>query len=246
MTFDFYDQTVVVTGGTKGIGRAATEAFLAAGADVVALYGGDEKTADAMRKDFEQVGGLRIEKLDVADADAVKQFWRTLEAEETIPQILVNSAGIRKDNVLAMMPREDWDRVLDVNLGGVFNMTKFALQAMSGRRYGRIVNLTSPSGKFGFEGQANYAASKAGMVALTRSVSKEAARRGITVNCVSPGFIETDLIRDLPEDQAKGYRQMVPLRRFGKPAEVANAILFLAARESAYITGTVLEVAGGL
>lgn len=246
MTFDFYDQTVIVTGGTKGIGRAATEAFLAAGADVVCLYGSDEKAAGAMRKEFEQVGGLRIEKLDVADADAVKAFWRKLEAEETVPQILVNSAGIRKDNVLAMMPREDWDRVLDVNLGGVFNMTKFAVQAMSGRRYGRIVNLTSPSGKFGFEGQANYAASKAGMVALTRSVSKEAARRGITVNCVSPGFIETDLIRDLPPDQAKGYKQTVPLRRFGKPSEVASAILFLAARESAYITGAVLEVAGGL
>ena len=246
MTFDFYDQTVVVTGGTKGIGRAAAEAFLAAGADVVCLYGGDEKTADQMRKDFESVGGVRIERLDVADGDAVKDFWRKLEEDEIVPQVLVNSAGIRKDNVLAMMPREDWDRVLDVNLGGVFNMAKFAVQAMSGRRYGRIVNLTSPSGKLGFEGQANYAASKAGMVALTKSLSKEVARRGITVNCVSPGFIDTDLIRDLPEDQAKRYKQLVPVRRFGKPQEIADAILFLASRESAYITGSVLEVTGGL
>jgi 3-oxoacyl-[acyl-carrier protein] reductase len=246
MTFDFYDQTVVVTGGTKGIGRAAAEAFLSAGADVICVYGGDGKAADQMRKDFDSSGGLRVEKLDVADEAAVKAFWRMLEEEETVPQILVNSAGIRKDNVLAMMPREDWDRVLDVNLGGVFNMSKYAVQAMSGKRYGRIVNLTSPGGKIGFEGQANYAASKAGMVALTKSLSKEVARRGVTVNCVSPGFIETELIRDLPEEQAKSYKQMVPLRRFGKPQEVAEAILFLAARESAYITGSVLEVTGGL
>ncbi len=246
MTFDFYDQTVVVTGGTKGIGRAAAEAFLNAGADVVCLYGGDDAAAEAMRAEYDSVGGLRVEKLDVADEEAVKNFWRTLEEEEIAPQVLVNSAGIRRDNVLAMMPREDWDRVLDVNLGGVFNMSKYAVQAMSGRRYGRIVNLTSPGGSLGFEGQANYAASKAGMVALTKSLSKEVARRGITVNCVSPGFIETDLIRDLPEEQAKRYRQMVPLRRFGKAQEVAEAILFLAQRECAYITGSVLEITGGL
>ncbi len=246
MQFDFYDQTAVVTGGTKGIGRAAAEALLAAGADVVCVYGGDDKAAEKMLADHQTHGGLRLEKLDVADAKACEAFWRKLEAEEIHPQILVNSAGIRKDNVLAMMPVEDWRRVMDVNLGGVFNMSKFAVQAMSGRRYGRIVNLTSPSGKLGFEGQANYAASKAGMVALTKSLSKEVAKRGITVNCVSPGFIDTDLIRDLPEEQAKQYKQMVPVRRFGKSEEVANAILFLASRESAYITGSVLEVTGGL
>ena len=246
MRFDFYDQTVVVTGGTRGIGRAASEAFLAAGADVVCLYGGDESAADKMRADHENQGGLRIERLDVADADACQDFWRRLEADEIVPQVLVNNAGIRRDNVLAMMPEEDWRRVMDVNLGGVFNMSKFAVQAMSGRRYGRIVNLTSPSGQLGFEGQANYAASKAGMVALTKSLSKEVAKRGITANCVSPGFIDTDFIRDLPEDQAKKYKQMVPAKRFGKPEEVADAILFLASRESAYITGAVLEVTGGL
>ena len=246
MTFDFYDQTAVVTGGTRGIGRATAEAFLAAGADVICLYGGDEKAAEQMRQDHATVGGLRIERLDVSDAEAVKAFWRKLEEEEVVPQVLVNNAGIRRDNVLAMMPNEDWERVMDVNLGGVFAMSKFAVHAMSGRRYGRIVNLTSPSGKLGFEGQANYAASKAGMVALSKSLSKEVARRGITVNCVSPGFIDTDFIRDLPEEQAKKYKQMVPVRRFGKAQEVADAIMFLASRESAYITGSTLEVTGGL
>ena len=246
LRFDFYDQTAVVTGGTRGIGRAVAEAFLSAGADVICLYGGDEKAADAMRADHENVGGLRVERLDVADADAVRDFWRGLEKDEIAPQILINNAGIRRDNVLAMMPDEDWRRVMDVNLGGVFNMCKYAVQAMSGRRYGRIVNLTSPSGQLGFEGQANYAASKAGMVALTKSLSKEVAKRGITANCVSPGFIDTDFIRDLPEDQAKRYKQMVPMRRFGKAEEVADAILFLASRESSYITGSTLEITGGL
>lgn len=246
MQFDFYDQTAVVTGGTRGIGRAVAEAFLAAGADVVCLYGGDEKAAEEMRASHANSSGLRVERLDVSDAKAVHAFWRRLEKDDVVPQILVNNAGIRKDNVLAMMPQEDWERVMDVNLGGVFLMAKYAVQTMSGKRYGRIVNMTSPSGQLGFEGQANYAASKAGMVALSKSLSKETARRGITVNCVSPGFIDTDFIRDLPEEQAKRYKQMVPMRRFGKAQEVADAVLFLASKESAYITGATLEVTGGI
>ncbi len=246
MQFDFYDQTVVVTGGTKGIGRATAEAFLGAGADVICVYGGDDAAAEKLIGDHENESGLIVRKLDVADPAACREFWRSLELDEIYPQILVNNAGIRRDNVLAMMPEEDWRRVMDVNLGGVFAMSKYAVQGMSGRRYGRIVNLTSPSGKMGFEGQANYAASKAGIVALTKSLSREVAKRGITVNCVSPGFIETDLIADLPEEQAKAYRQTVPVKRFGKPDDVANAILFLASRESGYITGSVLEVTGGL
>lgn len=246
MRFDFTGQTAVITGGTRGIGRAAAEAFLAAGAAVVCLYGGDERAAGEMRAAHADSARVRVEKIDVADADACRDFWRGLEERGVVPEILVNSAGIRKDAILAMLPEEDWERVMRVNLGGVFHMCKYAVQTMSGRRYGRIVNLTSPSGKLGFEGQANYAASKAGIVALTRSLSKETARRGITVNSVSPGFIDTDLIRDLPEEQAKRYRQMVPVGRFGRAGEVADAILFLAARESAYITGSVLEVTGGL
>ncbi len=246
MTFDFYDQTVVITGGTRGIGRATAEAFLSAGADVICLYGGDEAAAKDMRACHESAGGLRVERLDVADGAAVQAFWRRLEDEDVRPQILVNNAGIRRDAVLAMMPEEDWRRVLDVNLTGAFLMSKFAVQGMSNRRYGRIVNITSPSGQLGFEGQANYAASKAGMVALTKSLSREVARRNVTVNCVSPGFIDTDFIRDLPEDQAARYKATVPVKRFGKASEVASAILFLASRESAYINGAMLEVTGGL
>ncbi len=246
MTFDFYDQTAIVTGGTRGIGRATAEAFLAAGADVICLYSHDETAAQQMQADHENSSGLKIQKLDVANPDDVKAFWRKLEEDDLHPQILVNNAGIRKDAVVAMLPENDWQRVLDVNLTGAFLMAKYAVQTMSGKRYGRIINITSPSGKIGFEGQANYAASKAGMVALSASLAKEVARRNITVNCVSPGFIDTDFIRDLPEDQAKRYQQMVPLKRFGKAKEVADAILFLASKEAAYITGAVLEVTGGL
>ncbi|MDR3077145.1 MAG: 3-oxoacyl-ACP reductase FabG [Planctomycetota bacterium] len=246
MKFDFEGQTAVITGGTRGIGRAVAEAFLAAGASVICLYGGDQAAAEAFKAARPEEARLKVRRLDVADADACLAFWRGLEDEGVAAQILVNNAGIRRDAVLAMMPEADWRRVMEVNLGGVFNMAKPAVQGMSGRRYGRIINMTSPSGRLGFEGQANYAASKAGMVALSQSLAKETARRGITVNCVSPGFIDTDFIRDLPAERAERYKSLVPLRRFGKPDEVAAAVLFLADRGSAYITGAVLEVAGGL
>lgn len=247
MKFNFADQTVVITGGTRGIGRAVAEAFLAAEASVICLYGGDQTAAEAFLAAHREEGTrLRIKCLDVADAGACLSFWRELEDSGGVAQILVNNAGIRRDAVLAMMTEGDWRRVLEVNLGGVFNMAKPAVQAMSGQRYGRIINLASPSGRMGFAGQANYAASKAGIVALSKSLAKETAKRGVTVNCVSPGFIDTDFIRDLPPDLSEQYKRLVPLRRFGRPEEVASAILFLADRESAYITGAVLEVAGGL
>ena len=148
--------------------------------------------------------------------------------------------------MLAMMSREDWQRVLDVNLTGAYNMCKFAVQSMMGERYGRIISITSPSGRYGFEGQANYAASKAGIVAMTRSLSKEVAKRKITANCVSPGFVATDLINDLPKELAEEHKNSVPMKRFGEPGEIAHAVLFLATKQAAYITGTTLEVTGGL
>jgi len=245
--FDFSDQTVVVTGGTRGIGRAISEAFLNAGARVIANYVGNDDAANAFKEANAAAGDrLDLVKFDVSDYDAVEGFFREFPDRYGALQLLVNNSGIRRDSVLAMMRREDWERVIAVNLTGAYNMCKFGVQTMMSERYGRIINITSPCGHFGFEGQANYAASKAGMVGMTRSLSKEVAKRKITVNCVSPGFVETELIDDLPEELAAEYRKTVPLKRFAKAEEVAHAVLFMATREAAYITGTTLEVAGGL
>lgn len=236
---------VIVTGGTRGIGGAASELFLKNGAAVTAIYGGNDSTAAEFKAKW---AGFPLEtiKVDVADYAAAESFFSEFDRTHQTLEVLVNCAGIRKDSVVGMMPPEDWNSVMSINLTGTFNMSKFAVMKMMQNRFGRIISITSPSGKLGFAGQANYAASKAGQVAFTKSLSKETARRGITVNCVSPGFIETDLISDLPEDLRKEYKNQVPMKRFGTPAEVAEAILFLASKEASYINGTVLEVTGGL
>ena len=248
LTFDFKNQTVIVTGGTRGIGRAISEKFLAAGARVLATYAGNENAAqEFLAANASRRANLDARRCDVAGYAQAEAFFKGVEQD--YPQgfeVLVNNAGIRKDAVVGMMKPEDWSAVLNTNLSGTFNFCKFGVQAMMRKRYGRIVNITSPCGRFGFAGQANYAASKAGQVGFTRSLSKEVASRGITVNCVSPGFIGTDLIKDLPEDLRKQYLAQIPLKRFGNLEEVAACVLFLASKDAAYITGSVLEVAGGL
>lgn len=243
----FEGRNVIVTGGTRGIGRAIAEAFLRGGARVVATHSGNQAAAAKMLADC---AGCK-ERLstcgfDVGSYRQAEEFFRGYDADFDTLDILVNNAGIRLDAVVGMMPEEDWRRVLETNLTGTFNMSKLAVMRMSRRRYGRIISITSPSGELGFEGQANYAASKAGQVAFTRSLSKEVAKRKITVNCVSPGFISTDLISDLPPEQVEAYRSMVPMKRFGSTEEVAAAVLFLASDQAAYITGETLHVTGGL
>lgn len=244
---EFTDMNIIVTGGTRGIGAAISRRFLEAGARVTAIYGGNTAKADAFVAELGPLATrFAAQVVDTASIAEVEAFFRRYHEEQGELSVLVNSAGIRRDSALAMMSFEDWQRVIDVNLTGVFTMCKFAVQSMMRERYGRIINISSPSGKHGFRGQANYAASKAGMVALTRALSKETATRGITVNCVSPGFIETGFIADLPDDQKKAYRADVPMRRFGRAEEVAAAVGFLASREASYITGATLEVTGGL
>ena len=244
---DFKGKKAVVSGATRGIGRAIAEALLEHGAQVVGVYGGNREAAEAMAEDCDRFGDrLRLHQLDVSDFAAGAAFFQALEADWDTLDILVNNAGIRRDAVLAMMREEDWRRVIDVNLTGGYVMSRCALPLMLKQKYGRIVFITSPMGRLGFAGQANYAASKAGQVGLMKSLSKEVAKRKITVNCVSPGFIATDFLGDLPEAQMKEYKKMVPAGRFGTPAEVAEAVLFLLGDRAAYINGAVLEVTGGL
>jgi len=244
---EFSERKVIVTGGTRGIGAAVTEAFLAEGADVTAIYAGNDKAAEAFKeKNGSAKGKLETVKLNVSDYESTEKFFgEFMESHEKL-DVLVNCAGIRRDAIVGMMKKEEWDEVIDVNLTGTFIMSKLAVMAMMRKKYGRIINITSPSGKIGIEGQANYAASKAGQVAFTKSLSKETASRKITVNCVSPGFIETDLISDIPEEMREAYKKSIPLKRFGTPEEVAPAVLFLSSEKASYITGTVLEVTGGL
>jgi 3-oxoacyl-[acyl-carrier protein] reductase len=245
---EFDGQSAVVTGGTRGLGRAITRAFLDAGAIVHATYRSGEAAASAFRESLgDERERLVLHRFDVAKYDEVQRFWETLESKsQSSVQVLVNNAGIRRDAVLGMMKPEDWDSVLATNLSGSFHMSKFAVQNMLRARYGRILFVTSPAASFGFQGQANYSASKAGQIGLMRSLAREVARKKITANCISPGFIDTELLADLSEDAKRAHLASVPMGRFGDPAEVAYAVLALASRSASYINGTTLEVTGGI
>ncbi|HLW56882.1 MAG TPA: SDR family NAD(P)-dependent oxidoreductase [Bacteriovoracaceae bacterium] len=245
--FNFNDQIVIVTGGTRGIGSSISKAFINAGATVVATYSGNDEAANAFKDSLgENSTRLHLRKFNVSKFNEVEKFFENFEKDFGQLHVLVNNAGIRKDQIIAAMEESEWDQVVDTNLKGTFNMTHFAVKLMAQKRYGRIINMSSIGGKLGLSGQANYAASKAGQIALSLSVSKEVAKRNITINNVCPGFIETDLIRDLPEEQIKEYKSQVPMKRFGKPEEVAHAVMFFASREASYITGAALDIAGGL
>lgn len=247
MKFDFADQIVIVTGGTRGLGKAFTKMFLDNGATVYAIYAGNQEAAELLKTEVASLSSkLHTIKLDVSDYHAVEKFFENFDKQNQKLDVLINNSGIRRDNVLAAMSIEDWSQVVSVNLTGTFNMCKFGVKSMMRNKYGRIINISSPCSHFGFQGQANYAASKAGQIGLTRSLSKEVAKRKITVNTISPGFIETDLINDLKPEMVEEYKSMIPLKRFGTPEEVANMVGFLASRESAYITGSNFDVAGGL
>jgi 3-oxoacyl-[acyl-carrier protein] reductase len=245
--YDFKGQTAIITGGTRGIGRSIAEGFLKAGAKVIVTYSSNEAAAERFKQENSRYDeNIDVQKCDVAKYKEVGSFFEYVDKKYQGFEVLVNNAGIRKDAVLAMMKESEWHDVVEVNLSGVFYMCKFAVMSLMRKRYGRIINITSPSGKYGFEGQANYAASKAGLIALTRTLSKEVARRGITVNCVSPGFIATELINDLSKELHDSYIAQIPAKRFGNPEEVAACVLFLASREASYVNGSTLEVTGGL
>lgn len=243
----FSDQIVVVTGATRGIGRAITLAFLNQGATVLGLYHSNEQAAEQFQAECSSHRDrLALFQCDISEEQQVGEFFQEVERQYSAIDVLVNNAGVRKDAILAMMHYSDWQSVIDINLTGSFLMAKQAVLLMMKKKYGRIINITSPVSHLGFAGQANYAASKAGQIGMARSLAKETARKRITVNCISPGFIETDFLHGLTKDQIEAYKNMVPMRRFGTPEEVAEAVLFLAGRNASYITGTVLDINGGL
>ena len=239
---DLEGKVVLVTGGTRGIGRAVVESFAAAGAKVAFTY---RSSDDAAREISEATGALSFKgdgaewaSAEAAVTGTVKQWGRL--------DVLVNNAGITRDSLLMRMSTSDWDLVMDANLRSMFNFAKAACRPMMRKRSGRIINVTSIVGMVGNAGQANYAASKAGAIGFTKSLAKELGRRKITVNAVAPGYVETDMTRGLPDRQRKALLSAIPLRRVASPAEIAKPILFLASDAASYITGHTLVVDGGM
>ena len=240
-------RTVVVTGGSRGIGRAVCAGFAAPGTLVAFNY---NRAADAAQKTAAEVtaaGGDALGlQMDVTAEDQVKAFFDAVIDRAGRIDVLVNNAGVTRDGLIVRMKSDQWDTVLDTNLKGAFNCIRVAAKTMMKQRFGRIVNITSVVGAAGNPGQANYVAAKAGLIGLTKAVARELASRGITANAVAPGFVETDMTRDLPEKTRAAMLTQIPLGRPADAAEVAAAVQFLASDEAGYITGQIIHVNGGM
>ena len=233
----------LVTGGSRGIGRAICVRLAQEGYQVVINYASNEAEA---KNTLEMTDGNgELLPFDVSDAEQTKAAlsdWQQRHPDDYI-EVVVNNAGIRRDNVMALMPEDDWHRVVDITLSGFFNVTQPLLPAMQRHKFGRIINMASVSGLKGLPGQTNYSAAKGGIIAATKALAQEVARRGITVNAVAPGFIKTDMTEGLDEAALK---KMIPANRFGTPEEVADLVAFLVSPNAGYITGNVVSINGGL
>ncbi len=242
------DQIAIITGGTNGIGRAIAERFAKEGARVLLLATSPERGSKAVSEinSVTQPGQAEFFQVDVSDTSKVKEIVDGICEKYGRVDILVNNAGITRDQLLMKMSEEDWDRVLDVNAKSCFNTCKAVVRAMMKARKGRIINVTSVVGMTGNTGQSNYAASKAAVIGFTKSLAKEIASRNISVNCIAPGFIDTDMTSSLGDKVKEGILTQVPMGRLGRSEEVANTALYLASDLSNYVTGQVLVVDGGM
>ena len=236
-------KVALVTGGSRGIGRAIASALAERGVSVV-LTGRNQETARAAAEELgAAASGIAM---DVSDRAAVDTAIKSVLEKRGHLDILVNNAGITRDNLLMRMKPEDWDTVIATNLNGLYYCSQAVLRPMIRQRSGRIINMSSVVGLMGNAGQVNYAASKAAMLGFTKSLAREVASRNVTVNAVAPGYIETDMTKALPSDATDALREAIPMHRIGKPSEVANAVLYLASEGAGYVTGQVLQVNGGL
>lgn len=240
-------KVAVVTGASRGIGKSIAIELAKEGADVVVNYAGSVDRANEVVKEIEVLGRKAMSiQCDVSNGDSVNAMIKeVLEAFGSL-DILVNNAGITRDNLLMRMKDSEWDDVINTNLKGVFLCTKAVTRPMMKQRKGRIINITSIVGVTGNPGQANYVAAKAGVIGFTKTTAKELAQRNITVNAIAPGFITTDMTDKLTEEVKSGMLEQIPLGQFGKPEDIANAVIFLASDESSYITGQTLHIDGGM
>jgi len=242
----FENKVALVTGASRGIGRAIALTLGNAGATVVGTAtteGGAEKISASFAENNIQGRGLA---LNVTDQDSIELCIKTVTEQYGAPSILVNNAAITRDNLMLRMKEEEWNDIINTNLNSVYRLSKAVLRPMTKNRWGRIISITSVVGFTGNPGQANYAAAKAGVVGFTKSLAQEMATRGITVNAVAPGFIETDMTKELPDAQKEHLLKVIPMGRMGQPEEIASAVRFLASDEADYITGQTIHVNGGM
>ena len=247
MTMDLKNKVALVTGGASGIGRTISLELAKKGAIVFVNYNKSQDKAKSLIEEIESFGGKAYHfQADVSKYEDAKNLIDFIVSKENTLNIVVNNAGITDDALILRMTEEQFDHVIETNLKGVWNISKHSAKVLLKSGYGRLINISSVSGVMGNAGQSNYSSAKAGVIGMTKALAREFASRGVTVNAIAPGFIETEMTKKLSEEMIKTWADQIPLKRFGRPEDVAHAVLFLASEEASYITGHTLEVDGGL